>query len=76
MSCSSAFGVFRESLIHAPILAFPTETGQYIRDTDASKFGLGGMLRTMWSTLSLTAVALFDPLNDATAPPNERCWPQ
>ena len=31
-------------IIHAPILAFPTETGQYILDTDASNFGLGGVL--------------------------------
>ena len=36
VSCSSAFSVLRDSLIHAPILAFPTETGQYILDTDAS----------------------------------------
>ena len=36
-------GLF-DSLIHAPILAFPTETGQYILDTDASNFGLGGVL--------------------------------
>ena len=32
------------SLIDAPILAFPTETGQYVLDTDASNFGLGGVL--------------------------------
>ena len=44
VSCSSAFSVLRDSLIHAPILAFPTETGQYILDTDASNFGLGGVL--------------------------------
>ena len=42
--CSSAFYVLRDSLIHAPILAFPTEVGQYILDTDASNFGLGGVL--------------------------------
>ena len=36
--CSTAFYTLRESLIHAPILAFPTETGQYILDTDASNF--------------------------------------
>ena len=42
--CSTAFNVFRAALIHAPILAFPTETGQYILDTDASNFGLGGVL--------------------------------
>ena len=40
--CSTAFSTLRASLIHAPILAFPTETGQYILDTDASNFGLGG----------------------------------
>ena len=40
----TAFSVLRASLIHAPILSFPTETGQYILDTDASNFGLGGVL--------------------------------
>ena len=35
-SCSAAFRALRASLIDAPILAFPTETGQYILDTDAS----------------------------------------
>ena len=38
------FRALRASLIDAPILAFPTETGQYILDTDASNFGLGGVL--------------------------------
>ena len=42
--CSTAFYALRDSLIHAPILAFPTESGQYILDTDASNFGLGGVL--------------------------------
>ena len=37
--CSTAFGALRDSLVHVPILAFPTETGQYIFDTDASNFG-------------------------------------
>ena len=41
---STAFYALRDSLIHAPILAFPTETGQYILDTDASNLGLGGVL--------------------------------
>ena len=44
VSCLSAFSVLRDSLIHAPILTFPTETGPYILDTDASNFGLGGVL--------------------------------
>ena len=42
--CSTAFDALRDSLIDAPILAFPTETGQNILDTDASNFGLGGVL--------------------------------
>ena len=41
-SCSAAFRGLRASLMDAPILAFPTETGQYVLDTDASNFGLGG----------------------------------
>ena len=43
-SCSAAFHELHAALIDAPILAFPTETGQYILDTDASNFGLGGVL--------------------------------
>ena len=39
--CSSAFAALRASLVDAPILAFPTETGLFIIDTDASNFGLG-----------------------------------
>ena len=42
--CSTAFYALRDSLIHAPILAFPTETGQYILGTYASNFGLGDVL--------------------------------
>ena len=42
--CSTAFYTLRDSLIHALILAFRTETGQYILDTDASNFGFGGVL--------------------------------
>ena len=42
--CLTAFYALRVSLIHAPILAFPTETGQYILDPDANNFGLGGVL--------------------------------
>ena len=43
-SCSTAFAALRAALIDAPILAFPTETGLYNLDTDASNFGLGGVL--------------------------------
>ena len=43
-SCLTAFGALRAALIDAPILAFPTETGLYVLDTDVSYFGLGGVL--------------------------------
>ena len=36
-SCSAAFHELRAALIDAPILAFPTETGHYILDTDAKR---------------------------------------
>ena len=42
--CLKSFYSLCDSLIQAPILAFPTETGQYILDTDASNFGIGGVL--------------------------------
>ena len=31
-------------MVRVPILAFPTESGDYVLDTDASNFGLGGVL--------------------------------
>ena len=40
-ACSTAF---RDALVRAPILSFPTEDGDYILDTDASNFCLGGVL--------------------------------
>ena len=43
-ACSMAFAGLREALIWALILSFPTEDGDYISDTDASNFGLGGVL--------------------------------
>ena len=42
--CATAFLQLWDALIRAPILAFPTESGDYILDTDASNFGLGGVL--------------------------------
>ena len=44
--CSNSFYNLRDSLIQAPILAFPTETGQYILDTNASNFGFDGQMAT------------------------------
>ena len=43
-ACAAAFTDLRDALIRAPILAFPTEHGDYVLDTDASNFGLGGVL--------------------------------
>ena len=43
-ACTAAFVTLRDALVRAPVLAFPTETGQYILDTDATNFGLGGVL--------------------------------
>ena len=43
-ACSMAFAGLRDALIRAPILSFPTEDGDYILDTGASNFGLGGVL--------------------------------
>ena len=43
-ACTTAFISLRDALVRAPILAFPTETGPYILDTDSSNFGLGGIL--------------------------------
>ena len=42
--CAAAFLLLRDALVRAPILAFPTESGDYVLDTDASNFGLGGVL--------------------------------
>ena len=43
-ACVVSFTGLRDAMIRAPILAFPTETGDYVLDTDASNFGLGGVL--------------------------------
>ena len=43
-ACVTAFLQLRDTLVRVPILAFPTESGDYILDTDASNFGLGGVL--------------------------------
>ena len=56
--CSTAFSILRASLIHAPILAFPTETGQYILDTDASNFGLGGVLSQIQDDVECVAMCI------------------
>ena len=44
LASTTAFVSLQGALVRAPALAFPTETGSYILDTDASNFGLGGVL--------------------------------
>ena len=43
-ACAAAFIYLHDAFVQAPILAFLTEHGDYILDTDASNFGLGGVL--------------------------------
>ena len=43
-ACEVSFTGLRDAMVRAPILAFPTESGDYVLDTDASNFGLGGVL--------------------------------
>ena len=47
LACAAAFTDLRDAMVRAPILAFPTESGDYVLDTDASNFGLGGVLSQM-----------------------------
>ena len=43
-ACQDAFVALRALLIKAPVLAFPKEDLPYIVDTDASDYGIGGVL--------------------------------
>ena len=43
-TCQDAFKALRALLIKAPVLAFPKEDLPYIVDTDASDYGIGGVL--------------------------------
>ena len=40
----TAFDALKACLLSAPILGFPTEEGQFVLDTDASLFAVGGVL--------------------------------
>ena len=42
--CQISFDKLKSSLISGPVLGYPNDDGMYILDTDASKFGLGGVL--------------------------------
>ena len=67
--CSSAFSALRASLVDAPILAFPTETGLYILDTDASNFGLGGVLSQVQNDQECVVAHCSRSLR-----PSQRCY--
>ena len=41
-TCQAAFETLKNRLMSEPILALPTDDGQYVLDTDASDKGLGG----------------------------------
>ncbi len=43
-SCQHAFDKVKDILVNAPVLAFPQNIGEYILNTDASDFGIGGVL--------------------------------
>ena len=54
-TCQDAFKALRALLIKAPVLAFPKEGLPYIVDTDASDYGIGGVLtpsKDMFGVLS------------------------
>ena len=40
----TAFDTMKNALVSAPVLAYPTQDGQYILDTDASNFACGAVL--------------------------------
>ena len=44
VECASAFEELRKALITAPILAYPRAQRQFVLDTDASAFSIGGVL--------------------------------
>ena len=75
--CATAFLRLRDALIRAPIWAFPTESGDYVLDTDACNFGLGGVLSQIQNdqerVIAYCSRALRPSQRD-TAPPNEKCW--
>ena len=44
MERQAAFDALKSCLLRAPILGFPTESDQFVLDTDASLFAVGGVL--------------------------------
>ena len=76
-ACTTAFLQLRDVLVRAPILAFPTESGDYILDTYASNFGLGGVLSQIQNDANVSSPISVAPSvhsRGSTAPRKERCW--
>ena len=42
--CQNAFNTLKEKMVSSPILGYPKGNGKFILDTDASDFGIGGVL--------------------------------
>ena len=47
---TQAFQKMKDALTQAPVLAFPQESGTFILDTDASAYGVGGVLSQLQRT--------------------------
>ena len=75
-ACSTAFTNFRDALVRAPILSFPTENGDYILDTDASNFGLGGVLSRIQNNVERIIAYCSRALRPSqrTYCTTKRCW--
>jgi transposase InsO family protein/predicted aspartyl protease len=43
-SCQRAFEQLKKALLTSPILGYPNEHGNFVLDTDASNYGIGGIL--------------------------------
>ena len=69
LSCSLAFTALRAALVDTPILAFPTGTGLYILDTDASNFGLCGVLSQVQNVQERVVAYCSRALQ-----PSQRCY--
>ena len=76
-ACTTAFVSLRDALVRAPVLAFPTEIGQYILDTDACNFGLGGVLSQTQNDVECVIAYCSRALRPSQwkyCMINERCW--
>ena len=60
-----AFQDFKDCLIKSPILAFPNRTGMFILDSDASLYGLSGVLSQMQNNEEKGVAYAIKTLNPA-----------